>query len=133
MRKIINLLYITVLGLGLVACQKPVPDRSIVAAFDVYCEMVANDAKPMALHYPMDSTVLNKWWTEFEMVAKRHKVKLYKETAFPITLLFKPGLTEGKTVVLIYRDQRLEQYQQLKADLKAYIGDNLNQKMSLFI
>ena len=103
MRNLIN--YLTLLSLlgSLAACQKTTEDRSIVAAFDAYCEMVANGAKPMAMHYPMDASALKKWWTDFEQVAKRHQVKLYQETDLPITLLFKPGLTQGKTVVLIYR------------------------------
>ncbi|OJJ15374.1 hypothetical protein BKI52_38825 [marine bacterium AO1-C] len=131
MRNLRNYLTLLLVLGGLVACQKPVEDRSIVAAFDVYCEMVANDAKPMALHYPMDSTELNKWWTAFEQVAKRFNVKLYKETDFPITALFKPGLTKGKTVVLIYRGPRLKQYQQLKADIQAYKGNDAKQKIAL--
>lgn len=116
--------YLYLLMLALVACQNQPKDRSIVVAFDVYCEMVANNAKPMSLHYPMEKPALEKWWKEFELVAKRYPVQLYKETDFPITPLFPAKLTQGKTVVLIYKGQRLKQYQQLKADIKAYQGND---------
>lgn len=122
MQKLTNYLYLLILGL--VACQSQPEDRSIVVAFDVYCEMVANNAKPMSLHYPMEKSALDKWWKEFELVAKRYPVQLYKETDFPVTPLFPAKLTKGKTVVLIYKGQRLTQYQQLKTDLKAYKGDD---------
>ncbi|WP_299459926.1 VOC family protein [uncultured Microscilla sp.] len=122
MQKFIHYLYFVVVGLA--ACQSSPKDRSIVVAFDVYCEMVANDAKPMSLHYPMEKTALDKWWKEFVLVAKRYPVQLYRETDFPVTPLFPAKLTKGKTVVLIYKGKRLEQYQQLKADLKRYKGND---------
>lgn len=93
-------------------------DTAILSAFDVYCEMVANDAKPLALHYPMEKESVDGLWGQFLDIAKKHDVQLYEENNFPASMLFPPALTSGKTVVLIYRGNRLNQYQQLKADLE---------------
>jgi len=110
---------------SLTACQQANTTTSnAMAAFAVYCEMVANDAKPMALHYPMEAQQVNELWLQMEQVAAQYKVSAYPEADFPVTQLFPAAATQGKTVVLIYRGTRLEQYQQLKADVNAAaIGD----------
>ncbi len=106
--------------MALAACQ-PVKNEndSALAAFAVYCEMVANDAKPMALHYPMAPEAVAVLWPQMEEVAAQYEVTAYPETEFVVTQLFPAAATEGKAVVLIYRGNRLEQYQQLKADVLA--------------
>lgn len=129
MQKLTN--YLCFLMLGLIACQPSPKDRSIAAAFDVYCEMVANDAKPMALHYPMEKATLDEWWTEFAQIAQRHQVKLYREADFPVSLLFPARLTKNKTVVLIYKGKTLKQYQQWKTDLQRYKGNEQSQLEAL--
>ena len=78
--------------------------------------MVANDAKPIAFHYPMEKTEVDALWTDFESIAQGFDVRLYQEEHLPTTLLFPKEAASGKTVVLIYRDDRLEQYLQWKAD-----------------
>lgn len=94
-------------------------DNSPVVAFDVYCEMVGSSAKPIALQYPMDGESVDRYWPEFERMAVKHNVTLYREEDFPATLLFPSELTDGKTVVIIYRGDRLTQYQQLKAAIQS--------------
>ena len=34
-------------------------------AFEVFCEMVANDAKPIALGHPMEAAQLDEVWDDF--------------------------------------------------------------------
>lgn len=106
-------------------------ENSALTAFDVYCEMVANDAKPMALHYPMESAAIDKLWEKFQQVAEKYQVQLYREDDFPISDLFPASLTEGKTVVMIYRDNRLEQYKQWKEDLRSANGGDRKESEEL--
>lgn len=47
---------------------EPKEDKALIA-FDVYCEMVANDAKPLALHYPMASDEIDRLLPQLEEVA----------------------------------------------------------------
>jgi len=120
MRRLIY--YLPIILIISISCTKE--DTSVLAAFDVYCEMVANDAKPVAFHYPMKATAIDQWWNEFQKIAEKHQVELYREAAFPTTMLFPTTSTKDKTVVIIYRGDRLEQYQQWKADLGAYEGND---------
>ncbi|MEL7002561.1 MAG: VOC family protein [Bacteroidota bacterium] len=98
--------------------------NSAISDFSIYCEMVANDAKPVALHYPMESDAIDQLWDEFNQVARKYEVKLHREDDFPISRLFPGKLTEGKTVVLIYKGDRLVQYNQWQVDLLSSDGND---------
>lgn len=89
----------------------------ILSSFGVFCEMVANDAKPIALGHPMVASELDQYWDEFQSIADSYNVSLYRETTFPVTSLFPASVTDGMEVVVIYNEPRLVQYQQFKADL----------------
>lgn len=91
-------------------------------AFEVFCEMVASDAKPMALHYPLEPAVADARWEDFLQVAGNYQVQLYREDEFPDTMLFPRAIGKGKSVILIYRGSRLQQYLQWKKDLLASEG-----------
>jgi catechol 2,3-dioxygenase-like lactoylglutathione lyase family enzyme len=79
--------------------------------------MVSSGAKPIALSHPMEPSRADALWDEFESIAGQHEVKLFREDAFPETALFPAALTAGKSVILIYKGNRLTQYQQLKSEL----------------
>lgn len=96
------------------SCQ-PAKQENL-AAFEVFCEMVANDAKPIALHYPMDSTEMDAHWAVFEKAAEKWGVSLYREAAFPRSLLFPDPVGDGQHVTLIFNPPRLKQYLQWKTD-----------------
>ena len=113
----------------LTACAEK--DNSPVVAFDVYCEMVASSAKPIALQYPMDSNSVEIYWQDFKQLALKHQVKLYREDDFPATILFPASLTDGKTVVIIYQADRLKQYLQLKEDIQSVENPNQESKEGL--
>ena len=107
--------YTPILLVIFLACDQSMhPD---LLAFDVYCEMVANDAKPIALSHPMESTELDAIWDDFHRIADKYEVSLSREKEFPITPLFPESSTAGKEVVVIYREPRLVQYEQLKREL----------------
>ncbi|MEQ8477923.1 VOC family protein [Fulvivirga sp.] len=87
-------------------------------AFEVFCEMVANGNKPLALHHPIARDVAEKNWDQYKTIADSYNVQLYREDNFPKTLLFPNEATENKSVILIYTGQRLKQYEQLKAAME---------------
>lgn len=99
-------------------------DDKDLTAFDVYCEMVVNGAKPIALHHPMESKQVDRLWGQFQEVAEKHNLQVFREESFPVTLLFPAEATQGKSIVIIYKGDRLIQYEQFKADLLAYKGDD---------
>lgn len=103
----------------------------MLSAFDVYCEMIANDAKPVALHYPMVSKDIDALWDEFIVLAEKRDVKLYREDSFPVSFLFPEAATAGKTVVVIYQEDRLIQYEQWKMDLERSNLDNREDQIKL--
>ncbi|MFZ9003107.1 MAG: VOC family protein [Robiginitalea sp.] len=96
------------------SCQPAKQEDS--ATFEVFCEMVASDAKPISLHHPMDSSYVDTYWPVYEKRAKKWGVSLYRETAFPNSLLFPEPVKDGQHVVLIYLPPRLQQYLQWKTD-----------------
>jgi catechol 2,3-dioxygenase-like lactoylglutathione lyase family enzyme len=112
-------------ALAFFSCENP--DDKVFAAFDVYCEMVVNGAKPMALHYPMEPKEVDKLWQKFQERAEKHSVKVFREENFPVTLLFPSEATLGKSVVIIHKGDRLIQYEQFKSDLAAYKGKDAKQ------
>ena len=98
-------------------CERKVPPSTI--AFEVFCEMVANDAKPIALSHPMNQNELEENLEQFQVIAEKYGVLLFRESEFPVTSLFPSSVTNGKEVILIYKGLRLTQYQQFKQDLPA--------------
>ncbi len=99
------------------------PNETLIA-FDVYCEMVANGAKPIALHHPMETGQVSRLWQQFQERAEKHNVQVFREDNFPVTLLFPSEATKDKSVVIIYKGDRLVQYEQFKSDLEAYSGND---------
>jgi len=110
-----QLYFLFALLLTLFSCQKN--DHNKFASFEVFCEMVANDAKPIALSHPMTSAELQETWDDYQEIAQRYDVSLFREKDFPVTLLFPSSATDGKEVVVIYRGSRLIQFKQFKEDL----------------
>jgi len=91
--------------------------------------MVSNEAKPIALHHPMEPSDLDEQWSTLQKIAANYKVEIYREDQFPQNLLFPDSLTTNKSVVIIYKGDRLTQYLQWKADAKESDSEN---QISLF-
>ena len=98
-----------------IGCQSP-KDKAL-SAFGAFCEMVANDAKPIALSAPMSPEELDIVWEDYQTVAAAYEVSLFREQDFPVTSLFPASITEGKEVVIVYSGSRRVQYEQFKKDL----------------
>ncbi|WP_425389888.1 VOC family protein [Ekhidna sp.] len=110
-----NILVILCLAAITISCSNQ--ENATLIAFNTYCEMVANDAKPIALSEPMSTEEMNAQWSTFEEIAEKWNVLVYRESEFPVTPLFPAEVTDGKEVAVIYKEPHLVQYQQLKADL----------------
>ena len=65
----------------LTSCQDL--DVKVFTAFDVYCEMVANGAKPIALHYPMEPKEVDRLWERFQEIASKNGVQVFQEENWP--------------------------------------------------
>ena len=111
--------WVPILFLMLIGFSCTQQDERTLAAFRVYCEMVASEAKPVALHHPMEPAEVNRLWGRFQEAAKEYGVRLYREDDFPQTLLFPTEDTRGMSVVIIYKGNRLDQYLQLRSDIIA--------------
>ena len=96
-----------------------------LGAFLSYSEMVGNGVKTLALSSPLIPEEMEAFRPEAEKIAEKWGVQLYLEPELMITDLFSPSKTEGKHVLLIYRQgssATLDAYHALKkrqADLKA--------------
>jgi catechol 2,3-dioxygenase-like lactoylglutathione lyase family enzyme len=120
MKKVILLL----ICFSLVACQNA--ENSNLSSFKVYCEMVANDAKPIALSLPLSTSEADDLRADFEEISAANGLKIFREDDFPETSLFPKGGTNEKTVFIIYKeDARLSQYQQLKSDIAEGIIESI--------
>lgn len=120
-------IYLLLIPVALLGCQEPQP--SSLARFEVFCEMVANDAKPLALSDPMESEDLNLKWEEIQKIASEYGVLVMRESNFPVTPLFPAEMTEYKEVVVIYKNPRWVQYQHLKTDLEQISPEEAARRM----
>lgn len=92
--------------------------------FEVFCEMVANGNKPLALHHPLAKDVADKHWQQYKTIADNYNVQIFREDNFPRTLLYPSEATENKSIILIYTGQRLKQYEQLKTAVEEETKDD---------
>ena len=86
-------------------------------AFTVFCEMVANGVKPMALSLPLSRDDADDIWSDYQEIANAYNVQIFREDNFPVTPLFPADATRDLSVIIIYRGDRLTQYRQLKKDI----------------
>ncbi|MGB3464055.1 MAG: VOC family protein [Cyclobacteriaceae bacterium] len=86
-------------------------------AFTVFCEMVANGAKPIALSHPLEKKDADDLWNAYQQIADQYKVQIFREDNFPVTPLFPADATSELSVIIIYKGDRLTQYRQLKKDI----------------
>ena len=87
-------------------------------ATEVFCELVNYGVKQLGLGVPMTPAEMDKFLPYAEESAKKHNVKLYRETDLIDTDLFTRGIAKGYDVLLIYNGTTLTQYLDLKKDIK---------------
>ena len=118
-------IYSKIIGLFMVSLLISCESEKVktLAAFEVYCEMVSNTAKPLALSPIFEPAEADDLADDFELIASSNGLKIFREDQFPVTALYDGAYTEGKTIFGIYKDQsRKFQYDQLKADVEAGKG-----------
>lgn len=98
----------------LCGCQS---DEEEHKTFAVFCEMVANGAKPIALSHPLEKSDADEVWESYQQIADEYNVRILREDDFPVTPLFPAEVTEDRSVIIIYTGDRLTQYRQLKSDI----------------
>ena len=112
-----------------VSCkQQEIPELQV---FKTYCEMVANDAKPIAFYHFPENRDIDELWDSFKAIAKDFEVELFIEEKLPETVLFPAKKNEEKTIVIIYGDDHLQQYLQWKKDVHSYEGGDFKTKEAL--
>ena len=79
--------------------------------------------KRLALSAALSPDEMAALLPEAREIAARHDVQLFHETDFLTTDLFPQSLTDGKEVLLIYRDPVKDEYMAIRADRDALIAD----------
>lgn len=94
-----------------------------LSAFEVYCEMVVNTAKPLVLSPIFDPEEADALVDDFEQIANEMGLMIFRDDRFTVTALYDGAYTEGKSIFGIYKEPlRKIQYDQLKADVEAGNG-----------
>ena len=97
--------------------ENPVDDYSYqLGIIGAFAEVVKLGVKTLALSEVMSAEEMDHVMHDAEVVAKRNGVMLYRETDFLVTDLYPQDVAKNKHVLVIYTDDTLEKYQQLKAD-----------------
>jgi len=81
-----------------------------------FAEMVGAGVKQLALSAPLSPSEMDALVEEATRIAAENGANVYRETDFMVTALFPAELTDGKHVLLIYKDETLQEYWDLKAE-----------------
>ena len=82
-----------------------------------FAEMVKSGVKPLALGPPMTSAELDLFMPEVERICEKYGIEFYREDSLVQTDLFPSSSVEGKEVVLFFKGNTLNAYQDLKQEL----------------
>lgn len=86
---------------------------------EAFCEMVARGVKGLALSPALTPEEYRVVGGLSEEIAARYGIRSYLEEQFPVTDLAPPEETEGKLVILYYRQEEiLRDYQQMAENLR---------------
>lgn len=94
-----------------------------LGSIGAFAEMVDAGVKELALSAALAPEEMDALVGEAERIVKDHNVKIFRESEFLVTDLFSEELTDGKEVLVIYRGDTLERYQELKALKKGLLDE----------
>lgn len=88
-----------------------------------FAEMVKSGVKPLAIGPPMTSAELDLFMPEVERISEKYGIEFFREDSLAQTDLFSASTVEGKEVVIFYKGNTLNAYQDLRQEL---IKENLS-------
>ena len=93
----------------------------VLGGISAFAEIVAAGVKKLALSSPMPPDKMDEIMYDAKHIAKRYKVKLYRDSDFLVTDLFPEDVAKDMDVLLIYMNSTLEEYNNLKARKKKLV------------
>ena len=108
----------TLLILSFAACSPQNKFDYQLGSVGAFSEMVAADVKQIGLSSPMSTEEMDEFLPLAKEVAEKNGAKVYREPNMIVTDLFPASVTEKKEVLVIYKGQTLEAYNELKEDRK---------------
>ena len=95
--------------------EPTIDERSYqLGVIGAFAEVVGLGVKRLALSSAMPPAEMDALIDEAEKIIARNDALSYRETDFLVTGLFPPEATEGKHVILIYKDPVKDEYMALK-------------------
>lgn len=89
-----------------------------------FAEVVRLGVKTLALSEVMSPEEMDGVMEDAEIIAKRNKVLIWRETDFLVTDLYPEDVAEGMHVLLIYTGDTLDKYLAIKADKATLLASN---------
>ena len=112
-------------GFIFMGCNKTSPKQVEIDSFSYelgvvggFSELINAGVKQLALSAPLSPEEMDLFVEDAEKIASKYKVMVYRETDLVQTDLFPSDVAEGKDVLLLYKGSTLEQYLNLKADIR---------------
>jgi hypothetical protein len=97
--------------------SSPIDKRSYnLGVIGAFSEVVALGIKKLALSAPLSPEEVDELITDAERIARKNGVSIYLEKDFLTTDLFPEEITNGKYVLLIYREPIKDEYMALKKE-----------------
>ncbi|MEQ8205751.1 MAG: hypothetical protein RIA65_06215 [Woeseia sp.] len=107
------------------AAQENIDQRSYnLGIIGGFAEVVKLGVKKLALSEVMAPDEMDAMLDDAKIVARRNKVRLYREPELIVTDLYPADVAEGKDVLLIYTGNTLQEYLDLKADKDLLIASD---------
>ncbi|WP_156762828.1 hypothetical protein [Woeseia oceani] len=107
------------------AAQENIDQRSYnLGIIGGFAEIVRLGVKKLALSEVMTPDDMDAMLDDAKIVARRNKVRLYREPELIVTDLYPADVAEGKDVLLIYTGNTLQEYLDLKADKDLLIASD---------
>lgn len=108
------------IALFTVSCQSKTYEYEL-GGVGAFAEMVNAGVKTLALSAPLPPDEMDAFIDEATRIAEKNGCNVFRESDLIVTSLFPENVAEGKDVLLIYKGNTLEAYQQLKRDQQLHI------------
>ena len=116
--------YLLILLLFICSCttKLDIKEKSYsLGGIGAFAEVINAGVKTLALSSTLSPAEMDKFIADAVEVAKRNNCKVYRESDLIVTDLFPEDVAKGMDVLLIYQEETLDAYLQLKDDQQAFI------------